>query len=276
MSDIDYLLKMVILGDACVGKSTLLERFKNGTANAPSEDGAYLTPERERSYVSTIGVDFGIRELQGVPNPISCKGTSNVRMQVWDTAGQERFRAITQSYLRGSKVIVVCFDVTNRSSLAGAVSRYNEALEQMASCWFGGFILVGLKCDDEPVMHFVDENGDLPGMAKLDGTTTVVRKRREVEPHEGESLARDMQAAYFELSNKYSPPEKIEELFTACAQQLFNEDQTTYHALGPLKVEHAGACDSPQQWHKAFRFLPASCLLHLQRQHRARRLSLQK
>ena len=41
----DYLMKVVIIGDSCVGKSVLMQRYVEGTF--PSEP-----------YISTIGVDF--------------------------------------------------------------------------------------------------------------------------------------------------------------------------------------------------------------------------
>ena len=73
------LLKLLLIGDSGVGKSSLLHRFA---------DDVYTD-----SYISTIGVDFKIKTLE-VEEKI-------VKLQIWDTAGQERFRTITSSYYRG-------------------------------------------------------------------------------------------------------------------------------------------------------------------------------
>ncbi|XP_055334930.1 putative ras-related protein Rab-5B isoform X4 [Paramacrobiotus metropolitanus] len=77
---IDFLFKIVILGDAGVGKSSLLLRYADELFNPV--------------YINTIGVDFRIRTLL-VEDKL-------IKLQIWDTAGQERFRNITASFYRGS------------------------------------------------------------------------------------------------------------------------------------------------------------------------------
>jgi len=72
----DYSFKILIIGDASVGKSALLTRFSENT---------FL-----ESYTSTIGIDFNSRMIR-VDRAI-CK------LEIWDTAGQERFSTITAKY----------------------------------------------------------------------------------------------------------------------------------------------------------------------------------
>jgi Ras-related protein Rab-1A len=93
-SQFDYIFKVVIVGDAGVGKSALLIRYC---------DDVY-----DPNYMATIGVDFRVRTVE-VDEKI-------VKMQIWDTAGHERFRALTQSYYRGVHAVLLCFDVTNVDS----------------------------------------------------------------------------------------------------------------------------------------------------------------
>ena len=72
----DYLFKIVLIGDAGVGKSNLLLRFSKNEFNIDSR--------------STIGVEFATKVLQ--------IGGKTVKAQIWDTAGHERYRAITAAY----------------------------------------------------------------------------------------------------------------------------------------------------------------------------------
>ena len=69
----DYMIKLLLIGDGAVGKTSLLLRF--------SEDFF------QKSHMPTIGIDFKMKN-------VTVDGKT-VKMQIWDTAGQERFRTIT-------------------------------------------------------------------------------------------------------------------------------------------------------------------------------------
>jgi small GTP-binding protein len=86
----DKLLKLLIVGESGVGKSSILTRFTEDTFSS--------------DFMTTIGVDFKFKSLL-------IEGKT-IRLQIWDTAGQERFRAITTCYYRGAQGILLVFDVT--------------------------------------------------------------------------------------------------------------------------------------------------------------------
>ena len=92
--DYDYIFKIVLIGDTCVGKSCILVRFSDDIFND--------------SYVTTIGVDFRFKTMV-VNNKVA-------KIQIWDTAGQERYRSITTAYYRGAAAIIICCDCTNKES----------------------------------------------------------------------------------------------------------------------------------------------------------------
>ena len=92
--DYDYIFKIVLIGDTCVGKSCILVRFSDDVFS--------------ENYVTTIGVDFRFKTMI-VKNKIA-------KIQIWDTAGQERYRSITTAYYRGAAAIIICCDSTNKDS----------------------------------------------------------------------------------------------------------------------------------------------------------------
>eukprot|EP01038_Epipyxis_sp_PR26KG_P005417 gene5417-7505_t len=100
----DYLLKLLLIGDSGVGKTSLLLRFAEDTYTD--------------NYKSTIGIDFkiGTLELDG----------KVIKLQVWDTAGQERFRALTSNYYHGAHGIIVVYDVTDMQSFENVQLWLNE------------------------------------------------------------------------------------------------------------------------------------------------------
>lgn len=100
----DKLIKIILIGDSCVGKSNILSRFINN-------DFIYESK-------STIGVEFGTRTL--TVNNIKIKA------QIWDTAGQERYQSIIRAYYRGSHGVLLIYDITNQNSFDNIKKWYNE------------------------------------------------------------------------------------------------------------------------------------------------------
>ncbi|XP_014258416.1 ras-related protein Rab-18-B-like [Cimex lectularius] len=94
--DVLTTLKILIIGESGVGKSSLLMRF--------TEDK--FDPEQSL----TIGVDFKTKKLTMDGN--------TVRLAIWDTAGQERFRTLTPSYYRDAQGAILVYDVTQSSTFA--------------------------------------------------------------------------------------------------------------------------------------------------------------
>jgi small GTP-binding protein len=64
-SEFDHLLKIILIGDASVGKSSLLLR--------------YIDQTFEENYICTIGVDFKIKTIE--------QNGKKLKLQIWDTAG---------------------------------------------------------------------------------------------------------------------------------------------------------------------------------------------
>lgn len=102
---IDYVFKVVLIGDSAVGKSQLLARFSRNEFSIESK--------------ATIGVEFQTRTLT-----IDRK---TVKAQIWDTAGQERYRAVTSAYYRGALGAMLVYDITKRQSF-DHVARWLEEL----------------------------------------------------------------------------------------------------------------------------------------------------
>ena len=87
---------------------------------------------------TTIGVDFKIKHVERPLNDAKEK----VQVQVWDTAGQERFRTITPAFYRStqgpngkmnSMGIIVCYDITNRTTFDESVDFWFTQLREHAA-----------------------------------------------------------------------------------------------------------------------------------------------
>ena len=85
-------LNILTVGDAAVGKSSLIKRFTKNTFS--------LTPQ------ATIGVDFEQFKYRTEDNMIS-------KFKFWNLGGFDRFHSTTYSFYKKSQGIIVVFDLTN-------------------------------------------------------------------------------------------------------------------------------------------------------------------
>ncbi|TYJ17972.1 hypothetical protein E1A91_A09G089900v1 [Gossypium mustelinum] len=83
------LLKVIILGDSGVGKTSLMNQYVNRKFN--------------NQYKATIGADFLTKEIQFEDRLFT--------LQIWDTAGQERFQSLGVAFYRGADCCVLVYDV---------------------------------------------------------------------------------------------------------------------------------------------------------------------
>ncbi|XP_066998863.1 ras-related protein Rab-30 isoform X2 [Anabrus simplex] len=125
MEDYKFLFKVVLVGNAGVGKTCLVRRFTQGLF--PPGQGA------------TIGVDFMIKTVE-IDN-------EKVKLQIWDTAGQERFRSITQSYYRSAHALILVYDISCQPTF-DCLPDWLREIEEYASSKVLR-VLVGNKIDRE-------------------------------------------------------------------------------------------------------------------------------
>jgi len=131
-------IKVVLIGDTAVGKTSIADRFVNNNFSEFNEP--------------TIGAAFLSKTLE------------NVKFEIWDTAGQERYRALAPMYYRGASAALIVFDITQSDSFNNAAGWIKEIKERgKENCII---ILVGNKCDlsnhqidYKYAKEYADENG---------------------------------------------------------------------------------------------------------------------
>ena len=118
------LYKVLIVGDANAGKTSILDQFTNNNF-----DG---------TYISTIGIDFNVKS-------VTVDDNKTIKLQIWDTCGQERFKALTRSYYRNADAVIIVYDITSPKSFDNAKQWIRETELFMDSDVL--IVLVGNKSD---------------------------------------------------------------------------------------------------------------------------------
>ncbi|KAL0961587.1 hypothetical protein UPYG_G00354790 [Umbra pygmaea] len=94
-------VKCVLVGDSAVGKTALLVRFTSETF----PDG----------YKPTVYENTGVEVfMDGVP----------ISLGLWDTAGNDTFRQIRPMSYQQADVVLICYSVANRASLASVKHKW--------------------------------------------------------------------------------------------------------------------------------------------------------
>nr|XP_020475050.1 EF-hand calcium-binding domain-containing protein 4A [Monopterus albus]XP_020475051.1 EF-hand calcium-binding domain-containing protein 4A [Monopterus albus] len=147
----------------------------------------YCTGHFYDEMSATVGIDFQMKTLT--------LGSTTITLQLWDTAGQERFRSIAQQYYRKADGILAMYDITQATSFTAVRGWIDSVKEKMSE----GVVLMLLG-------------------NKLDLADTHCR---EVTTGEGQKLAEQHQALFYECSAKSGS--SIEDLMTHLAGMLIDQ-----------------------------------------------------
>ncbi|XP_072223321.1 ras-related protein Rab-7L1-like [Leuresthes tenuis] len=167
----EHLLKILIVGDGNVGKTSFIHRYVSGQFN--------------RSYKMTVGVDFSVKLLHWSER-------EKVRLQLWDVAGQERFISMTRIYYKGALGCVVMFDVTSSSSFLSC-HHWKQDLDNKAMLPNGDTIpciLLANKCD---LAQRVVSADSIDKFSKANGFITWMETSVKENKNIGEAMRRLVQ-----------------------------------------------------------------------------------
>ncbi len=143
-------LKVVLLGDGGVGKSSLIQRF--------------VSNKYDPSLFHTIGVEFLNRDLE----VDSCRYT----LQIWDTAGQERFKSLRTPFYRGTDCCLLTYAIDDAQSFQNIAMWKKEFLyyADVKDPETFPFVVLGNKSDllserkvgSDEARVWCEQNGKLP------------------------------------------------------------------------------------------------------------------
>ena len=125
--------KIIFTGDIYVGKTSIINVLMGQKFN--------------NDYEASIGVDF-------FSKTIKYKGKI-IKLQIWDSAGQEKFRSLIPNYIRGSSLVFVVYDISNKKSF----NNVNSWVNFVNNIENSNIVIVGNKIDLENKREVTYEEG---------------------------------------------------------------------------------------------------------------------
>ena len=133
-SDFEFPLKVIVIGDSCVGKTNFIFRFVENRFS--------------QNYITTVGFDYRSKIIT-LP-----KSKKKVKLQIWDTAGQERYNSVNKNLFQKVQGVIIMYDITNKSSFEN-INKWLYLLSQNVTD--KAKILVGNKLDLSEEKRIVTE-----------------------------------------------------------------------------------------------------------------------
>lgn len=184
-----FTAKILIVGEASCGKTSLVDRYVNGF---------YY-----EGVQATIGVDFRTKTLNMYDS--QSKKRFDLTFQIWDTAGQERFNAIVSQFFRNVDAIILVFDLTDPETLDKIDSRWLPQINYW--CPETTLVLVGNKSE----MNNISSNKSSTIATDVNETLNVTAKK----------LAEAIDIGYFSCSAKTG--EGVKEIFNHLAEKIVDQ-----------------------------------------------------
>lgn len=134
----EYVFKITILGEAAVGKTSLINQYVEG---AFAED-----------YKPTLGANI-IRKDVNIE-----KINARIRLIMWDLAGQEKYNVIRSMYFQGCVAGLLVYDITRHNTFDAIKSKWYEDFKKYVKKE-GVYMLIGNKIDLEEERIVPTEEG---------------------------------------------------------------------------------------------------------------------
>lgn len=106
-------VKVILLGESGVGKSSIISRYVRDTV--------------DDFVLSTVGASYVSKTMQ-----FQEYANQSLRYEIWDTAGQERFRSLTRIFYKDAAIAILVYAVPNRQSFIQLKEYWYNQIEQYA------------------------------------------------------------------------------------------------------------------------------------------------
>ena len=191
-------IKMILLGEAGCGKTSIISR--------------YALDKYDSNYFTTYSNTFLTKSFEH-------KG-KKYNINIWDTVGQEKFRSLTKIFIKGSKICLLVYDITNKQSfieLKYWLDQVKNVADKDAVFGMAGNksdLIVKQQVDDNSALNFANENNLIFGL------TSAAKNKSSVD-----ELINKMLIKYIENTNPSLVQQEKEEAKIKLDSNTLNQEK---------------------------------------------------
>lgn len=116
-------IKMILLGESGVGKTSIIKRVMDEDFNENESCSLTMT--------------YSLKEI--------VKNHKNIKLNIWDTIGQEQYRSIAKLFLNDTKIVILVYSIIVEKTFKELEFWYNLCIENLGpNIVFG---VIGNKVD---------------------------------------------------------------------------------------------------------------------------------
>jgi small GTP-binding protein len=134
----NLVLKLALLGDPAVGKTSLINQ--------------YIQHRFKKSYQPTLGVNIVVKELKIE------EINANIRLVLWDIAGQDKYDLSRRMFFQGCMGALFIYDKTRETTLKNIETKWLKDFREF-TVKIPAYILIGNKTDLENSKFISTETG---------------------------------------------------------------------------------------------------------------------
>ena len=138
-------IKMILLGESGVGKTSIIKRIVNEDFNETEE--------------SSLAITYLLKEI--------VKNDKKIKLNIWDTIGQEQYRSIAKLFLNETKIVILVYSITSKKTFQELDYWYNLCIENLGNDLIFGVIgnkidlFIEEKVSEEDGKEFAEKHNSL-------------------------------------------------------------------------------------------------------------------
>ena len=140
MSDTEEGVKVVLLGESGVGKTSIFQQFCLGKFDPNCESSISAQYLSKTIYLQSIN--------------------KSIKFALWDTAGKEKYRPLARIFYKDAKVVVLVYDTTSKKSFTELKEFWYENVKSCGDSEGKIYAIVANKSDLDDKKQIENSEGE--------------------------------------------------------------------------------------------------------------------